>query len=62
MPVNLDIESDTITKIRGPHSHENKLLASLVSTKVSEARNKSLVGGSLEAQSGVQSVDGQPSS
>ena len=60
MRVTLDAESDIITEIRGTHSHENELLASLVSTKVAEARKKALVGGLLEAQSGVQSVDGQP--
>ena len=44
MLVTLDMESDTIIKIRGAHSHENKLLASLDSNKVAVARKNALEG------------------
>ena len=40
--VNLDVESDIITDVRGAHSHENELLANLVSNKVAEATKKAL--------------------
>ena len=43
MRVTLDMEFD-IPEIQGAHSHENELLANLVSTKVAEARKKALEG------------------
>ena len=38
------MESDIITEIRGVNSHENEFLASLVSTKVAEAKKEALEG------------------